>query len=75
MDWRRPWRRMIWLGMLFGALGCANSRSAPVILSEHEMPQAVTKGEMILVPYTGYLMDEGHLFTCERECLRKAMGP
>lgn len=70
----RRWpRAMLWL-LALCASGCFAGRLAPVILSEKEVPVLLRKGQTVVIPWDGYLMEAGTLLRCERRCLNDAMG-
>ena len=75
MNWIKHWRPMILCGLLLYAVGCSSSRTKPVVVfSDRELPVWVTKGQTLTAPFDGYFLQDGVLFTCERACIRKAMG-
>jgi hypothetical protein len=75
MTWTRRWRPAILCLLLLSGVGCSSWRTKPaVVFSDRELPVWVTKGQTLTAPFDGYFMQDGVLFTCERQCIRHAMG-
>ena len=75
MTWQRRYRRTMLLGSLLLVMGCAAwQKPRALIFSDSELPVWVTKGQTLTVPFDGYLLKDGVLFTCERRCYRELMG-
>lgn len=74
MGWQRPWLMGMLLVMLAGVYGCRTTPIRRDILSDREVPILLKKGETVVVPWDGYLMEAGTLFDCERYCLQQAIG-
>ena len=75
MNWSGRWRRVILSASLIYVAGCAASRTKPaLVFSDRELPVWVAQGQTLTAPFDGYFLQDGVLFTCERACIRKAMG-